>query len=393
MSKVVKILRDRDMLPKENEVEEIAKEIDGMGRSSRKGSQKNRNRKQKKGNSTKPVEKDTTLKENDNNNAEKNIEPKMSLNLVELSPSLVPSSEDPSGEDESTDGKKWQTVQSRSKRVKDRELESSSTSSQASSEVSDASEVPSSSAPASKKKRRKRRKKQTRQVTAEVASASGRTNDNGNSEEDFQNTVTQALKSIQNSIGNIVKQINDLRRDVTKKISVSQEIALSCWLTMDHRDPDGMSRSRIFHVDSSPDMFDRIRKQYGPVFNLHIDRVIVAGFYIKNLDRVLHDHIKTEVRKHCSPNAKSIEFNIYGGEGNTIEIAEATTSDILTSKGRLNFVAGASSSNWRDKSRLWVFQTYAGSSCFPRTRKTFSRSIIMSSHRSPLSMSAVRPIS
>lgn len=82
-------------------------------------------------------------------------------------------------------------------------------------------------------------------------------------------------------------------------------------------------------------MLELIRKQYGPVFNLHINGITVAGMFIKNLDRPLHEDVKEEVRTYCSPNATSIEFNIYGGAENSIEIAETTTSNLLTGKGHL----------------------------------------------------------
>lgn len=57
----------------------------------------------------------------------------------------------------------------------------------------------------------------------------------------------QALSSLQNSNNDLKARVDDLKREVVKMISVSQEIALSCWLTIARQNVSYFS----FHILSS----------------------------------------------------------------------------------------------------------------------------------------------
>lgn len=95
----------------------------------------------------------------------------------------------------------------------------------------------------------------------------------------------------------------------------------------------GMYRGRQFRRSE-----DRMVQTYGPVHERHTEKkqanyqtpVVLPGLHFYTLRRSLTSDILEELLTHCTPDAETIEFNVYGitTDGKAI-IAEATTTFLI----------------------------------------------------------------
>lgn len=83
---------------------------------------------------------------------------------------------------------------------------------------------------------------------------------------------------------------------------------------------NGMYRGRQFHKSEDKAMFDKMVRTYGPVHEQHTKKkqanyqtqIILPELNFYTLGRSLPSATRDELLAHCTPDAETMEFNVYG---------------------------------------------------------------------------------